>query len=45
MFPGGTGGTARPGDGVMREYYKNPEATAKALKEGWLYSGDIVRAG
>jgi acyl-CoA synthetase (AMP-forming)/AMP-acid ligase II len=31
------------GNGVMREYYKNPEATAKALKEGWLYTGDIVR--
>jgi acyl-CoA synthetase (AMP-forming)/AMP-acid ligase II len=31
------------GDGVMREYYKNPEATAKALKEGWLYTGDMVR--
>ena len=31
------------GDGVMREYYGNPEATAKALKDGWLYTGDMVR--
>ena len=31
------------GNGVMREYYKNPEATARTLKEGWLYTGDIVR--
>jgi acyl-CoA synthetase (AMP-forming)/AMP-acid ligase II len=31
------------GNGVMREYYKNPEATAKALKDGWLYTGDMVR--
>ncbi len=31
------------GDGVMREYYKNPEATAKALKDGWLFTGDMVR--
>ncbi|MGD0489131.1 MAG: class I adenylate-forming enzyme family protein [Syntrophorhabdales bacterium] len=32
------------GDGVMREYYKNPEATSKALRDGWLYTGDMVRA-
>jgi len=31
------------GDGVMREYYKNPESTAKALKNGWLYTGDMAR--
>jgi acyl-CoA synthetase (AMP-forming)/AMP-acid ligase II len=31
------------GDGVMREYYGNPEATAKALRDGWLYTGDMTR--
>ncbi len=31
------------GDGVMREYYKNPEATASTLRGGWLYTGDITR--
>jgi long-chain acyl-CoA synthetase len=26
---------------LMKEYYKNPEATANALKDGWFYTGDI----
>ena len=31
------------GDGVMREYYKNPEATTKALRNGWLFTGDMAK--
>ena len=43
VFPGQPGELILRGNGVMREYYKNPEATAKTIKGGWLYTGDIVR--
>lgn len=31
------------GNGVMKEYYKNPEKTAETIKGGWLYTGDMAR--
>ena len=31
------------GPGVMQCYYKNEEATAEVLKDGWLYTGDMAK--
>ena len=31
------------GNGVMKEYYKNPGKTAETLKDGWLYTGDMAK--
>lgn len=28
-------------DGVFQGYYRNPKATAEAVKHGWYYSGDV----
>jgi crotonobetaine/carnitine-CoA ligase len=46
VAPGQVGEIAvcgEPGWTVMAGYFKNPEATAQTLREGWLMSGDNAR--
>jgi len=31
------------GNGIMKEYYKNPELTAETIRKGWLLTGDLAK--
>jgi len=37
-----TGELLTKGDTVFMGYYKNPEASARAIRDGWFYSGDAA---
>ena len=40
---GETGELLVKGDGLMKEYYKNPKETQKTIKDGWLCTGDMAK--
>ena len=40
---GDVGELCLKGPGVMTCYYRNPEATAESLKDGWLLTGDMAK--
>jgi len=41
LAPGVAGEICAQGDAVMMGYWNNPEATAKTLRAGWLWTGDL----
>jgi acyl-CoA synthetase (AMP-forming)/AMP-acid ligase II len=40
--PGKVGELILRGETIMKEYYKNPLATAEAMRNGWLHTGDLA---
>ena len=40
---GETGEIAIKGPQLMRDYYNQPEETANAVRDGWMFTGDVAR--
>jgi fatty-acyl-CoA synthase/feruloyl-CoA synthase len=45
VAPGSVGEMVFSGEPVMKGYWGDPEATAEALRDGWLHTGDLVQVG
>ena len=43
VTPPGVGELVFRGETVMKEYWRQPEATAATIRDGWLHTGDVVR--
>jgi long-chain acyl-CoA synthetase len=43
LAAGEVGELVMRGPNLMKGYYKRPEETAKAIRNGWFYTGDIAR--
>jgi fatty-acyl-CoA synthase len=43
VAPGEVGEMILRGESVMKEYWRQPEATADTLRDGWLHTGDLTR--
>jgi acyl-CoA synthetase (AMP-forming)/AMP-acid ligase II len=41
--PGEVGELVFKTNRMMKEYFNNPEMTEKTLKDGWLYTGDLLK--
>jgi len=43
MPPGETGELITQTPTLMQEYWENPDETKKAIRDGWLYTGDMAK--